>query len=154
MWAATSAVVQRGGCAAGADGGTHAPAARAEDAPLRFGSRPDVPGLSLDADHLMAPLRHITPADWEKYDDFRDRLNGRPELQHRLLGFPFAPNGGNACSARGERARLTWRQVAMFDYDERLGFTVGDGGDLQLLISPADLRAGRFGRVCGVFEDF
>ena len=49
-----------------------------KNAPLRFRSRPDVPGHSLDADHLMAPLRHITPADGEQYDYFRDGLNGGP----------------------------------------------------------------------------
>ena len=39
-----------------------------------------------------------------------------------------------------------------FGYDEDRGFMVADVGTLQLLISPADLRAGRFDRVCGVFD--
>jgi hypothetical protein len=36
--------------------------------------------------------------------------------------------------------------------DEEFGFEVADAGRLQLLISPADLRAGRFNHVCGVFD--
>jgi hypothetical protein len=32
------------------------------------------------------------------------------------------------------------------------GFEVADAGRVQLPISPADLRAGRFDRVCGVFD--
>jgi hypothetical protein len=37
-------------------------------------------------------------------------------------------------------------------WDEPAGFEVADVGRLQVAIAPRDLRRGRFGRVCGVFD--
>ncbi len=36
--------------------------------------------------------------------------------------------------------------------DLGIGFEVADGGRLQVVIDPADLRRGRFDRVCGIFD--
>jgi hypothetical protein len=118
----------------------------------RFTTRPDVPDLALDEDFLMSPLRDVTIRDWEGWFELRDRLLGKPRLEHLLLGYSNAPNGGNDCSERGERAQDTWRHLFTIGPDDHLGFSVADAGRLQVLIAPADLRAGRFDRVCGVFD--
>jgi hypothetical protein len=97
----------------------------------------------------MPPLQDVTPPSWEAWFEFRHRLQGLPVLEHRLLGYSSAPNGNNDCA---ERSTLTWRHLLTFGPDDDRGFSVADAGRLQLLISPADLRAGRFDRVCGVFD--
>jgi len=118
----------------------------------RFSAQPDVPDLAFDGDSLKAPLRSVEIADWEGWLDFRYALLGKPRLEHVLLGYSYEPNGGNACSARAERGRDTWRHLFTVGPDEDLGFSVADAGRVQILIAPADLRAGRFDRVCGVFD--
>jgi hypothetical protein len=118
----------------------------------QFVARPHVPDLALDEDVLMAPLGRVKMTAWERWLDFRYALLGKPGLEHLLLGYSDAPNGGDDCSARAERARDTWRHLFTIGPDDRLGFSVADGGRLQILVAPADLRAGRFDRVCGVFD--
>jgi hypothetical protein len=123
---------------------------------VRFIERSDVPEIASDADHLMPPLQDIVPpGDWEKYARFHDRLlYGEAFIETRLLGYASAPNGGNACSARMERPEGTWRHLFTMGPDDAFGFAVGDAGRQQFLISPADLRAGRFERACGVFDSY
>lgn len=118
----------------------------------RLIARPDVPDLALDGDTLMGPLHKVKVADWERWFEFRDVLLGKPRLEHVLLGYSRAPNGGDDCSARAERGRDTWRHLFTIGPDDDLGFNVADAGAVQVLIAPADLRAGRFDRVCGVFD--
>jgi len=118
----------------------------------RFSAQPDVPDLAFDGDSLKAPLRSVEIANWEGWLDFRYALLGKPRLEHVLLGYSYEPNGGNACSARAERGRDTWRHLFTIGPDDDLGFNVADAGRVQILIAPADLRAGRFDRVCGVFD--
>jgi hypothetical protein len=121
---------------------------------VRFEQRSDVPGLALDGDNLMPPLQDVVPpGGWKKWFDFRQRLlYGKRFMETRLLGYAEAPNGGDECSARMERPKGTWRHLFTMGPDDEFGFEVADAGRLQLLISPADLRAGRFDRVCGVFD--
>jgi hypothetical protein len=121
---------------------------------VTFSTRPDVPDLAEAGNHLMPPLRNVKMPDWERYYDFRNALNGVPESEHRLLGYPHAPNGGNACWERAERSQNTWRHLFTMGLDDAIGFDVGDAGTLQFLIAPKDLQSGQFGRVCGVFESF
>lgn len=128
-------------------------ALRLRVARLRFASLPDVPALADLEDHLMPPLQDIVPKGGsERWFDFRYALNGRSELESRLLGYPRAPNGGNACSARMERPTNTWRHLFTVGPDDAIGFAVADAGAVQYLISPKDLAAGRFDRVCAVFD--
>jgi len=55
---------------------------------------------------------------------------------------------------RGKRStRPDYRLLLQLDHDERLRFTPGDAGTLYLTGRPADLRAGRFGRLCAEFQD-
>jgi hypothetical protein len=120
---------------------------------LRFALRPDVPDLALDADHLMPPLQDIVPeGGWEKWFDFRDAVNGKPRMETKLLGYANAPNGGNACWQRAERKKSPWRHLLTVGPDDAVDFVVADAGRIQFLIAPADLRTGRFDRVCGVFD--
>jgi hypothetical protein len=118
----------------------------------RFAARPDVPDMALFEDALMAPLGDVEITDWEAWFDVRNALLGKPRLEHVLLGYSNEPNGGDDCSARAARPRDTWRHLFTIGPDDHLGFNVADAGRLQVLISPADLRAGRFDRVCGVFD--
>jgi hypothetical protein len=128
------------------------PVLRLRPAALRFLARPDVPDLGLDSDALMPPLRDIVPpGGYEPWSDFRSGIHDT-SLESKLLGYPVAPNGGDACWARAERSRGTWRHLFTIGPDDGTGFEVADAGRLQVLISPADLRAGRFDRVCGVFD--
>jgi hypothetical protein len=122
---------------------------------VTFSTRPDVPDIALDGDHLMPPLTGVKMPDWERWYDFRNALNGVPESEHRLLGYPHAPNGedGN-CWDRVERSPHTWRHLFTMGLDDAIGFEVGDAGTLQYLIASKDLQRGRFDRVCGVFESF
>jgi hypothetical protein len=117
-----------------------------------FTARPDVPGVALEGGGLMAPLREVVIPDWEAWYEVRHKLNGKPNLGHRLLGYGDALNGGDECSARLERTQNAWRHLFTLGYDVGLGWEVADGGVIQILISPADLRAGRFDRVCGTFD--
>ena len=120
---------------------------------LRFAERPGVPDFALDSDHLMPPLSDVKPAGgFDGWFSFQEALYGKPFVETKLLGYPVAPNGGDKCSARAERPKDTWRHLFTMGPDETFGFEVADAGRLQLLISPADLRAGRFDRVCGTFD--
>ncbi len=46
----------------------------------------------------------------------------------------------------------THRLLLQMAFDERLNFAIGDGGSLYLTGRPADLRAGRFDRLCSEFQ--
>jgi hypothetical protein len=88
----------------------------------------------------------LTITDWEAWYRLRDAIRGGFDRAH-LLGYSDTPNGDNTCSTRVERPKNTWRHLFTFwDWE------VADGGRLQLLIAPADLARGRFGRVCGIFD--
>ncbi|WP_028065738.1 DUF1963 domain-containing protein [Solirubrobacter soli] len=120
---------------------------------LRFEVHPDVPGLAVDADRLMAPLRRVKVTDYERWFEFHDALRGgRDERDHYLLGYLGTPLNPDPCASRTDRMRSPWRHLFTIDYDQELGFDIPDGGWLQIAISPADLRAGRFDRVCSLFN--
>jgi uncharacterized protein YwqG len=75
---------------------------------------------------------------------------------HQVLGWPSpvqeAPLYGCDDAARRE-AQPSYRLLLQLDFDEPLRFAVGDGGALYLSGRPADLRAGRFGRLCAEFQE-
>lgn len=120
---------------------------------LRFDVRPDVPGLHVDGDRLMAPLRRVAVTDYERWFEFRDALRGgRNEHDHYLLGYLGTPLNPDPCATRTDRVRSPWRHLFTIDYDEQLGFDIPDAGWLQIAVSPADLKAGRFDRVCSLFN--
>lgn len=72
---------------------------------------------------------------------------------HQLLGWPTAvqypPLFGCGKTFPEERTHRLLLQMA---FDERLNFAIGDGGWLYLTGRPADLRAGRFDRLCSEFQ--
>jgi hypothetical protein len=123
---------------------------RLRAAPLRFSAHQDIPSSKLDSPYLTPPLQDVL--DDDRYDDLRDALGADTMVSHRLLGYGEPPNGGNACWSRAEQTRRPWRHLFTLNWDENVGFELADSGRIQLLISPADLRAGRFDRVCGVFD--
>lgn len=114
-------------------------------APMRFTARRDIPDTKWEGG-LMPPLQDIKIDNLEQYWELRWALLGKGH-DDQLLGYSGVPNGGDDCSARAERPTGAWRHLLTF-----MNWEVADGGRLQLLISPEDLRRGRFDRVCGVFD--
>ena len=124
-------------------------------AQLRYATRPDVPDVGIDFQSLAAPLSDILLVDSEvdHWWDLRDSLHRRKGLlSHRLLGYVDTPNGGGSCWRRTQRPVDGWRHLITIGLDFGVGFEVADGGRLQVEVSPADLAAGRFDRVCGIFD--
>ncbi len=128
---------------------------RLRPAQLRYAVRPDIPDVAMDYQSLAAPLGDVLLVDSEvdRWWDLRESLHRRKGLlSHRLLGYPDTPNGGGNCWRRTERPVDAWRHLITIGLDFGVGFEVADGGRLQVEISPADLAAGRFDRVCGIFD--
>jgi hypothetical protein len=128
---------------------------RLRPAQLRFAVRPDIPDVAMDFRSLAAPLGDVLLVDSEvdHWWDLRDSLHRRKGLlSHRLLGYVDTPNGGGSCWRRTQRALAPWRHLITIGLDFGVGFEVADGGRLQVEIAPEDLAAGRFDRVCGIFD--
>jgi Domain of unknown function (DUF1963) len=74
---------------------------------------------------------------------------------HQVLGWPSpvqdTPLYG--CGNGRRSSQPTYRLLLQLDFDEPLRFAIGDGGVLYLSGRPADLRAGRFGRLCAEFQE-
>ncbi|MET0602086.1 MAG: DUF1963 domain-containing protein [Baekduia sp.] len=74
---------------------------------------------------------------------------------HQVLGWPSpvqdTPLYG--CGHGRRSSQPTYRLFLQLDFDEPLRFAIGDGGALYLSGRPADLRAGRFGRLCAEFQE-
>jgi hypothetical protein len=124
-------------------------------ASLRYLVRPDIPDVGMDYRALAAPLGDVAVLETEvdRWWDLRASLHARTGLlQHRLLGYVDTPNLGGRCWRRTERAVDAWRHLITIGLDFGIGFEVADGGRLQVEIAPADLAAGRFDRVCGIFD--
>jgi uncharacterized protein YwqG len=96
--------------------------------------------------------------DWYELAD--EAANGRFERSgdyapvHQLLGWPSPIQesplyGCGKTTSRKPADRL----LLQLDFDERLNFAIGDGGALYLSGRPADLRAGRFSRLCAEFQE-
>lgn len=127
---------------------------RLQPARMLLNLRPDVPDIAGNGDRLMAPLRDIrmTEADWERWYDVRNLLNGDPEYGHQLLGYSRGAFNPDTCTKRADRRTAPWRQLLMVDNDDELGFDIPDAGRLHVLIAPDALRTGRFDQICGYFD--
>jgi hypothetical protein len=128
---------------------------RLRPARLRYAVRPDVPDVAMDLRSLAAPLSDVPLVDSEvdHWWNLRESMHRRKGLvSHRLLGYVDTPNGEGSCWGRTERPVDAWRHLLTIGLDFGIGFEVADGGRLQVEISPADLAAGRFDRVCGIFD--
>ena len=128
---------------------------RLRPAQLRYAVRPDIPDVAMDYQSLAAPLADVLLVDSEVdhwWDLPYSLQRRRGLLSHRVLGYLDTPNGGGNCWRRTERPVDPWRHLLTIGLDFGVGFEVADGGRLQVEISPADLTAGRFDRVCGIFD--
>jgi hypothetical protein len=128
---------------------------RLRPAQLRYAVRPDIPDVAMDFQSLAAPLSDVLLIDSEvdHWWDLRDFLHRRKGLlSHRLLGYADTPNGGGSCWRRTQRSVDAWRHLITIGLDFGIRFEVADGGRLQVEVSPEDLAAGRFDRVCGIFD--
>ena len=78
-----------------------------------------------------------------------------PDTPFHLLGGWSWSIQGDVEFACGDRhtKRPERRLLLQLDWDERLRFAYGDGGVLYLTITPQDLRAGRYDRLCAEFQD-
>jgi hypothetical protein len=74
--------------------------------------------------------------------------------RHQVLGWPtpvqYTPLYG--CDFNYESQKLNYRLLLQLDFDESLRFAIGDGGVLYLTGKAADLRAGRFDRLCAEMQ--
>ena len=128
---------------------------RLRPAALRYSARADVPDVAMDYATLAAPLADILLVDSEvdRWWDLRWALHRRTGLlEHRLLGYVDTPSRGNGCWRRTERLVGAWRHLVTIGLDFGIGFEVADAGRLQVEIAEEDLAAGRFDRVCGIFD--
>jgi Domain of unknown function (DUF1963) len=128
---------------------------RLRPAQLRYAVRPDIPDVAMDFQSPAVPLSDVLLVDSEvdRWWDLRDSLHRRKGLlSHRLLGYVDTPNGEGSCWRRTERPIDAWRHLITVGLDFGIRFEVADGGRLQVEIPPADLAAGRFDRVCGIFD--
>lgn len=124
---------------------------------MRFGARLDLPGFGR-GDRLSPPLDDVRIADgeWRRWAGIRGRVQRLPgHLEHKLLGYVDGANDElDACWSSTQRRRTTpWQHLIAVGQDPVIGFEVADGGRLQVAIHPADLRRGRFDRVCGIFNE-
>jgi uncharacterized protein DUF1963 len=73
---------------------------------------------------------------------------------HLLAGWSWSIQGDVEFSCGDKYTKAPERRLLLqLDWDERLRFTYGDGGVLYLTITPRDLRAGRYDRLCSEFQD-
>jgi hypothetical protein len=123
----------------------------------RFVEEVDLPDVSSDYNRLAPPLHDVAFSPDRAYAWFTLRLQLQRRTRdpdHRLLGYVDSPNGEHGqCWWNTRRTkRAPWVHLFSMSYDERLRFAVGDGGVLQIAISPRDLAAGNFDRVCSIFR--
>jgi hypothetical protein len=94
---------------------------------------------------------------WWKLEDeaMVGRLGHKPEYtpNHQVLGWPWPIQDTPLYGCGGRAKRLTHRLFLQLDYDEALGFAIGDGAVLYLTGTAADLRAGRFNRLCAEMQE-
>jgi hypothetical protein len=84
-------------------------------------------------------------------------LGRRPPITplHQLLGWstPIQDDPTYGCGGGGTTKVPSRRLLLQLDFDPALRFAIGDGGGLYLTITPRDLRAGRFNRLCAEFQE-
>jgi hypothetical protein len=83
-------------------------------------------------------------------------LGAKPPFEpiHQLLGWSASVQWGVEFGCGYHPGKRPSRRLLLeLDWDERLRFAYGDGGVLFLTITPQDLRAGRYDRLCGEFQD-
>ncbi len=113
---------------------------------------------------LTVPDVYIAEKRYDLKDDQNDAwfrltdelLAGTPghkpkdyDPNHQVLGWPW-PIQDTPLYACGKAKH---RLLLQMDYDDDLGFAIGDGGVFYLSGRPADLRAGRFDRLCAEFQE-
>jgi uncharacterized protein YwqG len=128
------------------------------ETPVRLRPTLTVPNWSA----IQSVLGHrLSRTQSDRWDVFADEaaygvLGRRPPITpvHQLLGWPTPvqddPTYG--CGSRGTK-RPSRRLLLQLDFDPALRFEIGDGGALYLTITPQDLRAGRFDRLCAEFQE-
>jgi uncharacterized protein YwqG len=103
-----------------------------------------------------APRRRAIPRG-ELFDEATEGVlaDKTPSTPFHLLGgwsWSIQWDVETACGdkhTKGPERRL----LLQLDWDEHLRFAYGDGGVFYLTITPQDLRAGRFNRLCGEFQE-
>jgi uncharacterized protein DUF1963 len=129
-------------------------------ATLDFRTRPDMPDYAPFSEHLYPPLTdvHLPFKTGQRWALRRFRLLWPSQarhhgIQHRMLGYLTVPTeeSGRCWRHAVDRSR-PWRHLFTIGPDSGLGFDIGLASALQIVIGPGDLRRGRFGRVCGIFD--
>jgi uncharacterized protein YwqG len=129
---------------------------RLRSRPLRL-----VPTLTVpDSDIAQARYGLTDKQVYDQYWQLQDEaaagtLGRRPdELPiHQVLGWPTSVQGAPLFGCDNTFPKdPTHRLLFQLAFDEPLRFAIGDGGWLYLTGRPADLRAGRFDRLCSEFQ--
>jgi uncharacterized protein YwqG len=124
--------------------------------PVRFVPTLTVPASEIAKDRYGLTDKQVYDKYWRlEYEAAAGTLGRQPdELPiHQLLGWPspvqYPPLFG--CGKTFPKDP-THRLLLQMAFDERLNFAIGDGGSLYLTGRPADLREGRFDRLCSEFQ--
>jgi uncharacterized protein YwqG len=124
--------------------------------PVRFVSTLTVPDSDIAQERYRLTDKQVYDKYWRlEQESAAGTLGRRPdELPiHQLLGWPravqYPPLFG--CGTRFPK-EPTHRLLLQLAFDERLNFAIGDGGSLYVTGRPADMRAGRFDRLCSDFQ--
>jgi len=128
---------------------------RLHSRPVRFVPTLTVPDSRMAQDRYGVTDEQLD-AYWQlEYEAAAGTLGRTPdELPvHQLLGQPasvqYPPLFG---CGKAFPTEPRYRLLLQLAFDVRLNFAIGDGGALYLTGRPADLRAGRFDRLCAEFQ--
>jgi hypothetical protein len=126
--------------------------------PVRLRPTLTVPNWSV----IDAVLGHrLSQTQSDRWATFADEasygiLGRRPPIApvHQLLGWSTPIQDDPTYGCGGETTKVPSRRLLLqLDFDPALRFAIGDGGGLYLTITPRDLHAGRFDRLCAEFQE-
>lgn len=128
------------------------------DTPVRLRPTLTVPNWSTIESVLGHRLSRTQSDRWYAFADEASAgiLGRRPPVApvHQLLGWSTPVQDDPTYGCGGGTTKVPSRRLLLqLDFDPALRFAIGDGGALYLTITPEDLRAGRFDRLCAEFQE-
>jgi hypothetical protein len=124
--------------------------------PVRLKPTLTIPDLGIATERYHLPNDRTTLDRWFKLaDEAAAGALGHPPGYspiHQVLGWPSPIQDSPLYGCGKHRSKQpSERLLLQLDFDEPLRFAIGDA--LYLSGTPADLRAGRFGRLCAEFQE-
>jgi len=133
---------------------------RLRNRPLRLKPTLTVPDYDIAQERYKLGDERKLENQW--YELFAEAINGRLHhipadadypVVHQVLGWPRPVQYSAVDGCGQDTSRLAYRLLLQLDYDTSLRFDIGDGGSLYITGKPADLRAGRWSRLCAEFQE-